>query len=107
MNEKLTIQDQIAEYRQLIEQRRDLNKELNRVKFRIFDHVFENGDYEDEDGFARKRTKPQQYRVVNTKVLADIAYSWAGSEDPILKSCGETVVANLLVKDEQDFVAIK
>lgn len=107
VNDQTAIQEDMLSYRQLIEERRGINKKANKVKMRIYNHVFENGDYEDEDGFARKRQRPAQYRVKEAKLLFEIANSWAKSEDPILKSCGEIVIANMERKESQEFVAIK
>lgn len=101
------IQDDLALYRQLVAKKREISTEVHPIKMRIFDYVQAHGDIKDEEGFAEKRTKPEQCQIKNPQTLRFIARIWAKSDDPILKSCGKIVLGHVEVTKNIEFVAIK
>lgn len=92
MNEKLTrVSPLIVRYRGIKAKIVELDGQRNELRDVIAGVVNEDGAYRDDEGYAEFRDKGASVSF-DSKTVNDLAEVWAESDDPVLASCGKSLI---------------
>lgn len=100
------LQTHITRYRTLAEQSREIAAKMDTIKTFLFPHVKASGGYHDNLGYARivERASAPSYTSSDVDALAT---TWCKSEDPIMKSCGQMLLAKRKITAGTTYIQIK
>ena len=103
----MTLIDQVFLYRALNTQSKELSEQIKSLKSEIEQEVKDNGDFSDDDGYAKMMTRKGGVSCKNAKSLHEQAVIWAESDDPTMQANGKTVLTYLTLKDGYEYLAVK
>ncbi len=99
--------DQITKYRELNAQAETLDAEIKAVREEIEQEVKQNGDFADDDGYAKMITRSGSTSCKNAKGLHEQATIWSESNDATMQANGKSVLTYLTSKDGYEYLAVK
>lgn len=103
-------QDKIAEkvraYRKLSMQAEWLETQMEALRAEVLALVEAYGAWKDSDGYAKLVDKASYPSYKSADVEA-LAATWAQSDDPIMKSCGQMLLAKRSMSKGSHYVQIK
>lgn len=86
------IAERVAAYRKLSQQADDLKAQMEAHKAELMTLVEARGEsWKDDKGYARIVDKAAAYSYPSSAV-DDLAVTWAGSDNDIMKSCGQMLL---------------
>ncbi len=101
------IRDQIAKYRELNAQSKNIKAQMDELKSEIEQEVKNAGEFSDSSGYAKLMTRKSSISCKNAKGLSEQATIWSESEDATMQANGKTVLTYLNPKAGYEYLALK
>ena len=96
----------VAQYRELKERESALKSEMDRLKADIQVQVERDGNWKDDEGYARM-THRSAYSSFDGKAVSNLMCAWLISEDAIMQSCGNMLKGAEKFVDAKSYLTIK
>lgn len=97
----------VAQYRVLKRQADALKSEMDSIRAELLPHVEAMSEpWKDGDGYARVtlRLPSMSYE---SKAVNSLAETWANSDDPVMKSCGEMLLSGRKMRAGYSYLEVK
>lgn len=96
----------VSQYRSLKAQADETAAKMDNIKAQISPLVKENGNWQDEAGYA-KLVRRSASTSFNAKAVNSLVSAWLVSEDPIMRSCGEMLRAIESQTPASEYLSVK
>jgi hypothetical protein len=96
----------IARYRKIKTEVDDRQTQLGELRESISRIILEEGDYQDDVGYAKFRSRKESPSY-SSKAVEKLAQVWAKSDDPVLAQCGQLLLAERSVTPAKTYITIK
>jgi len=97
---------ELAEYRKLGDQKKQLEAQQDRLKKSLLAYVEANGKWEDDQGYARLTNRKAGWKV-SAEAVYKLSTAWSQSQDPTTQTCGVMLAQELSETKATTYLQIK